>query len=89
MAADDFLGVCENGGAWPDSDFAIPGFTRFAPVEANFIGVVEMHDFYVGVSLEVPFAEAAVVGVGAELSLIKWLNDDIAVRQLFHDPLVR
>ncbi len=65
MPADHFQRVCQDGRAGANSYFAIACFARFSPVAANIERVIKVDHINVHIPLEIPFAQAAIIGIGA------------------------
>ncbi len=88
MTSDDLLCVRQDSCARSNGDLAICGLTWFPPIATNIIWVIQMDDIYIHITLKIPITQAAVVGIGSQLTLIKWFDKNVAAFQLFHNALV-
>jgi len=79
----------QNSCARTDGNFAILCSARFAPVAPNLLRDIQVHHLYIGITLKIPLPKAAIIGVCAQMTLIKRLNDNIATLPLLQNTLIR
>ena len=88
MASNDLLRMCQDHRARTNGHLSVLSPSRFTPIAANVVRIIQVYDVYIHITLKIPFTQAAIVRISAQLPLIKWFDDDVAAFQLFHYTLV-